>query len=67
MEQDVSTTFDYSQEKENIAPTSVSKRQKSTRNKGLAELEPVSEEKSVAKTVGGLRRTSRNRQSAMGR
>lgn len=65
MEQDVSTTFDYSQEKENIAPISVSKRQKSTRSKGLAELEPVSEEKSVSKASGGLRRTSRSRSSAV--
>ena len=65
MEQDVSATFDYSQEKENIAPISVSKRQKSTRSKGLAELKPVSEEKSVSKASGGLRRTSRSRSSAV--
>ncbi len=61
MEQDISTTFEYSQEKENVPPTSVSKRQKgSTRStKGPVELEPVSEDKTVTGASGGLRRTSR--------
>ena len=59
-EHDASTTFDYSQERENVPPSS-SKRQKSTsRNgKGSLELEPVNEEKIATVASSGLRRTSR--------